>query len=329
VSATAPDQLVDGDRRFAVDTGWAKVPGGGTLGDVAAVGITADGRVLAFSRGDHPMAMFDPDGTFRGSWGQDIFTRAHGLHVAPDGFLYCTDDGDHTVRKCTVEGEVVMTLGIPGRPSEYMSGAPFHRCTHTALAPDGRIYVSDGYGNASIHCFSPEGELLFSWGGSGSAPGEFFLPHNICCDADGWVYVADRENHRIQVFDGEGAYETQFNNLYRPCALALSPGDDPELYVGELGPLFNNFTPWAPNLGARVAILDRRGTPLASLGDRSFQPPAATQFFAPHGIAVDAGGDVYVAEVANAAWPLHYGQAVPAGLTTLRKLTVTNEGATE
>jgi sugar lactone lactonase YvrE len=321
VSAAEQVRVGDGDRQYSVDTGWAKAPAGDHLGDVAAVGIVDDGQVLAFSRGDHPMAIFDPEGNFQGSWGQDIFTRAHGLHVAPDGFLYCTDDGDHTVRKCTQEGEVVMTIGIPGRPTEYMSGEPFHRCTHTALAPDGRIYVSDGYGNAQVHCFSPEGKLLFSWGGSGSDPGEFFLPHNILCDADGWVYVADRENHRVQVFDGEGRYETQFNNLYRPCALAFPPGDDPELYIGELHPLFNNFTPWAPNLGAKVKILDRTGAPLASLGDRHFgiEPH---QFYAPHGIAVDGDGNIYVGEVTIAAWGLIMSeQPRPENITTVRKLT--------
>ncbi len=84
-----------------------------------------------------------------------------------------------------------------------MSNEPFHRCTHTALSPEGDVYVADGYGNAAVHKFAPDGRLLFSWGGPGSDPGEFNIVHNITCDADGWVYVADRENHRVQVFDGK------------------------------------------------------------------------------------------------------------------------------
>jgi DNA-binding beta-propeller fold protein YncE len=104
----------------------------------------------------------------------------------------------------------LQTFGIPGKPAPYMSGEPFHRCTHTAFSPQGDLYISDGYGNSRVHKFSPNGKLLFSWGEPGTDPGQFNIPHNICCDSDGWVYVADRENHRVQVFDGNGRYETGF-----------------------------------------------------------------------------------------------------------------------
>ena len=128
--------------------------------------------------------------------------------MAPDDTIWLTDDGDHTVRQCTLEGKVLLTLGIPGKPAPYMSGEPFHRCTHTAMSPEGDIYVSDGYGNSRVHKYSPNGRLLLSWGAPGTDPGEFNIAHNITCDADGWVYVADRENHRVQVFDGNGKYES-------------------------------------------------------------------------------------------------------------------------
>ena len=118
-----------------------------------------------------------------------------------------------------------------------MSGEPFHRCTHTALSPKGEIYVSDGYGNARVHKYSPDGKLLMSWGEPGTDPGEFNIVHNICTDADGWVYVADRENHRVQVFDGNGKYETQWNNLHRPCGLYMDYTRHPVCYIGELGPV--------------------------------------------------------------------------------------------
>src|SRR5262249_52404420 len=132
--------------------------------------------------------------------------------MAPDDTIWLTDDGDHTVRQCTLEGKVLLTLGISGKPAPFMSGEPFHRCTHTAMSPQGDIYVSDGYGNSRVHKYAPNGKLLLSWGGPGTDPGEFNIAHNISCDADGWVYVADRENHRVQVFDGNGKYETQWNN---------------------------------------------------------------------------------------------------------------------
>ena len=97
------------------------------------------------------MIVFDRDGNFLRSWGEGLFPRAHGVFMAPDDTLWLTDDGDHTVRQCTLEGKVLLTLGIPGKPAPYMSGEPFHRCTHTAMSPNGDIYVSDGYGNARVH----------------------------------------------------------------------------------------------------------------------------------------------------------------------------------
>jgi DNA-binding beta-propeller fold protein YncE len=193
-----------GEYTYRVEEGWAKLPPGYEMNDIGGVGVDRQDRVYVFHRGAHPMLVFDREGNFLRSWGDGIFSRPHGVHIAPDDSIYCTDDGDHSVRKCTLEGKVLLTLGIPGRPAPKGSGEPFNRCTHTALSPQGDIYVSDGYGNSRIHKYSPDGKLLFSWGETGTDPGQFNLPHNISCDADGWVYVADRENHRIQVFDGSG-----------------------------------------------------------------------------------------------------------------------------
>ncbi len=228
--------LGDGKFRYEVIADWAKLPDGWELHDVAAVAVDSKDRVYVFNRGEHPMIVFDREGNFLRSWGEGLFKRAHGMHIGPDDSLYCTDDGDHTVRKCTLEGKVLLTIGVPGKPSGYMSGQPFHRCTHTALSPRGDIYVSDGYGNSRVHKYSPDGKLLLSWGEPGCDPGQFNIPHNICCDPDGWVYVADRENHRVQVFDGNGKYETQWNNMHRPCGLCMEPQRHPVCYIGEIGP---------------------------------------------------------------------------------------------
>ena len=205
-------QLGSGEYIFEVNENWAKVPAEITLGDCAAVGVDRQQRVYAFNRGEHPVAVFDADGNLLRTWGEGVFRRPHGVHMGPDDTIYLTDDGDHTVRKCTLDGKVQMTLGIPGEPKPYMSGEPFHRCTHTALSPRGDLYVSDGYGNARIHKYTADGKLLMSWGEPGTDPGQFNVPHNICCDPDGWVYVADRENHRVQVFDGNGKFETQWKS---------------------------------------------------------------------------------------------------------------------
>ena len=117
---------------------------------------------------------------------------------------------------------MLFTLGVPGKPAPFMSGDPFHRCTHVALDPrTGEFYVSDGYCNARVHKYTPGGRLLFSWGESGTDPGQFNIVHNIATDREGWVYVADRENHRIQVFDPHGRFETQWVNMARPSGLYI------------------------------------------------------------------------------------------------------------
>ena len=218
-----------GDYRYRVNADWAKLPEGWSFKEVGGVGVDSHDNVYVFNRGDHPMMVFDRDGNFLRSWGEGQYPRAHGVHVAPDDTMFLTDDGGHFVRKVTLDGKVLLELGVPGKPAPFMSGEPFHRCTHTALSPKGEIYVSDGYGNSRVHKYSPDGKLLLSWGEPGTGEGEFNIVHNICCDADGWVYVADRENHRVQVFDGNGKFETQWQNLHRPCGLCMPYGHQADL----------------------------------------------------------------------------------------------------
>jgi hypothetical protein len=244
------------------------------------------------------------------------------MQITADDEVFLTDDLLHVVRKCTLDGKVLLEIGIPGKPSPYMSGEPFHRCTHTAVSPAGEIYVSDGYGNARVHKYAPDGRHLMSWGEPGSDPGQFNIVHNICCDADGWVYVADRENHRVQVFDGSGRYESQWNNLHRPCGLYMPPGRCPVCYIGELGPTMS-VNRNIPNLGPRLTIVDHTGRKLARYGGLH-AGLGRGEFLAPHGIAVDSHGDVYVGEVSFTAWPdLYPDKPRPAGVRCLQKLKAT------
>ena len=154
----------ENEYRYTISNSWAKVPPGMEWSEVAAVAVDHRDQVYVFNRGPHPMMVFDRLGNFLQSWGEDYFVRAHGAHIGDDGFLYLTDDGRHTVSKCTLDGHIELTLGIPESAAPFMSLMPFNRCTHTALSPNGEIYVSDGYGNACIHKYAPNGKRLFSWG---------------------------------------------------------------------------------------------------------------------------------------------------------------------
>ncbi|HEY1265651.1 MAG TPA: peptidyl-alpha-hydroxyglycine alpha-amidating lyase family protein, partial [Candidatus Binatia bacterium] len=204
----------------------------------------------------------------------------------------------------------------PGKPAPYQGGEPFNRCTHVALSPKNEIYVSDGYGNSRVHKYSPDGKLLFSWGEPGTDPGQFNIVHNIVADRDGHLYVADRENHRIQVFDGNGKFVDQWHNMHRPCALYMDSGREPLCYLGELGPSMA-VNKECPNLGPRLSILSKEGKILARLGDiRPGEAPG--QFIAPHGLALDSRGDLYVGEV---SWTIA-GQHLkpPREMRSLQKL---------
>jgi DNA-binding beta-propeller fold protein YncE len=318
-----PVVLGTGEHRYKVVENWAKLPDGWEFMDVAAVAVDSKDQVYVFNRGAHPMCVFDRTGKFLRSWGEGVFHRPHGLHIDAHDNLYCTDDGDHSVRKCTTDGNIQLTIGIPGKPAPFMSGEPFHRCTHTALSPMGEIYVSDGYGNACVHKYTPDGKLIKTWGESGTDPGQFNIVHNIVTDAAGWVYVADRENHRIQVFDGDGRYETQWNNLHRPSGLFCccgAKGKPPTFIIGELGPgLRVNLK--SPNLGPRLSIVDNQGKLISRLGGKDGPGLEAGKFLSPHGLAVDSAGDIYVGEVGYTNWPTSFPDAPrPNHLRTLQKL---------
>ncbi|GIX49550.1 MAG: hypothetical protein KatS3mg131_3761 [Candidatus Tectimicrobiota bacterium] len=319
-------QLGSGAFVYAVDLDWGKLPPGWSYREVAAVGVDANDNVYVFNRGEHPMIVFDRAGNFLRAWGEGVFTRPHGLTMGPDECVYCTDDGDHTVRKCTYEGKVLLQLGIPGRPAPFQSGQPFNRCTHVALCPrTGAIYVADGYGNSRVHKFSPDGKLLFSWGEPGTDPGQFNIVHNIATDREGYVYVADRENHRVQVFTPEGKFETQWVNMHRPCGLYIDTAHGQDLcYIGELGPGME-VNRRIPNLGPRLSIYTTQGELLARLGDPSGAGEGPTQFLAPHGVAVDSHGDIYVGEVSWTTLGRHL--QPPRELRSLRKLVKCNETA--
>jgi DNA-binding beta-propeller fold protein YncE len=160
------------------------------------------------------------------------------------------------------------------------------------------MYIADGYGNARIHKFSPDGKLLFSWGEPGGNPGQFHVPHGIAIDSSGRVFVADRENSRIQIFSPEGKFLESRNGIARPCQVTFDKAGN--LYVAELGykaGMWPGTSPPSPDAtGGRVSIFDPAGKLISQWGGGE-NPTAPGDFFAPHDIRIDSHGDLYVAEV--------------------------------
>jgi DNA-binding beta-propeller fold protein YncE len=317
---------------YDVVEGWEQLPAGYEHRDVAGVAVDGDDRVFLICRGDHPIMIYDRKGAFLRSWGEGQFTyRTHGITIAPDGMVYCTDDGNHTVRKFTPEGKLLLTLGTMNTPSDTgydgqntrtatRPAGPFNRPTNLAVGPRGDLYVSDGYGNCRVHRFSPTGELKHSWGVPGQGPGEFYLPHGIATAADGRVFVCDRENDRIQIFSPDGEYLSEWTDTQRPTHLVFDAQG--RAYVSELwwhtGSTSGRLGPIQAPRHGRVSVYDTDGRVLARWGSADACAPGS--FAAPHGLAVDSKRDIYVSEV---TWTFAVSRGhAPADCHTFQKFTL-------
>jgi sugar lactone lactonase YvrE len=294
--------------QYRVDESWPNFPCAGSDGEAVGVACDSRDRVYVFLRGPQPVRIFERDGTPIGGWGDGVFTRPHGIFIGPDDTVYCTDDFGHNVHAFSTDGKRKFSLGS-GQPSDtgatsidyrtiQRSAGPFNYPCNLALGPTGEMYVADGYGNARVHRFAPDGRLLQSWGEPGAGPGQFHVAHGIAVDAEGLVYVADRENRRIQIFTDNGKHLGDWTDVARPCQLYFDKAG--WCYVAELGYRAGRWpgsgTHHPGQTGGRVSIFDRQAKLHARFGGGE-NPTAPGDFFAPHGIWVDSHGDLYVSEV--------------------------------
>ena len=319
--ATSGQTFGSGAYRYRVVEGWEQLPQGWTHADVAGVATDSDDRVYLYTRSTPRVIVYDRDGRFIRSWGEGTFQdrpggSAHGITIGPDGAVWCVDDGNHTVKKFTPEGELLLTIGNQGVPSDtgYIGpqpgisgstlldsithgGPPFNRPTNLAFSPNGDFYVSDGYGNARVHRFAADGMLKQSWGEPGLGDGQFNLPHGIAVHPDGRVFVADRENDRIQIFSPDGEYLAQWQDTQRPTQLQI--GADGVVYVAELwrrvGEVSQRLGRNEVDAPARISVLASDGSVLARWGGPNRCDPG--MLCAPHSLALDSRGDLYVGEV--------------------------------
>ena len=264
---------------------WEKLPEGWVLGQTAIVTDSQD-RVYLFNRSDHPLIVLDRDGKFLNSWGEGDLPDAHGMFIDADDNLYMPVKNSHVVLKYSPDGNLLMTMGDWDKPSDTgwtgdvndpakQAAGPFNRPSDIALDASGDLYISDGYGNSRVHKFTSDGKLLFSWGEPGkTGQGEFHVPHGVWVHTDGRVFVADRENNRIQIFDAEGKYLDEWGGLARPCDIYID--EDEILYV--------------PELDGFMSILSIDGDIIASWGS----PLDAGWGNGAHAVWMDSHGDLYV-----------------------------------
>jgi DNA-binding beta-propeller fold protein YncE len=256
-----------GEQFFAVERPWGDIPKDIQLGYVTDVAVDAKDNVYLFHRGDPPVIVFSPEGEYLRSWGTGRIVDSHGIFAVGERVLLVDRDA-HEVQEYDTFGKLLRVLGTRHRPS---FGAPFNAPADVAVAPDGDIYVADGYGNSNVHRFSPEGKLLSSWGKPGNGPGEFTTPHAVRIHPDGRVLVADRENNRLQVFSREGEYIHEWRDLYHPMDLYIDTSG--MVYVSDQVPRLSMLSPEGKLLGRC------RPSPFNS-----------------HGLFGDSAGNFYLAE---------------------------------
>jgi DNA-binding beta-propeller fold protein YncE len=202
------------------------MPAGWKFGRVSAVTVNSRGEVFVFHRGPKadPIVVFDGKGKFLRSWGKGMFGNPHGMRVDKQGNVWVTDNGDHQVMKFTPDGDLLLTLGQKKKAGT--DDRTFNRPTDIAFAPNGDVYISDGYGNSRVVRFSSDGKYLGAWGRKGTGPGDFNTPHSIAIDSKSRVYVSDRENNRIQIFDAQGKFLGQWKHLGATQNIFITPSDE-------------------------------------------------------------------------------------------------------
>lgn len=254
----------------------------GALAGVTGIAVGSNGRVYVAGGDNSDIVVFDSNGSYVCSWGKDFLKGRHGLRIFNDQ-VWITDIKLHQVFKCTLTGKVLEVFGRAGVPG--MDIDQFNKPTDVAVAANGDIYVTDGYGNSRVICFDSNGKYKFDWGNHGNRQGEFVYPHNIVIDKDNRIYIADRGNNRVQIFDANGKYFAEWTNVGQPYGLCYFNGKEQSVVF---------VTDGAAEGNQNVFLVNQQGGILGQFGGKGTEPGL---FQTPHSIAVDSQQNIYVAEV--------------------------------
>jgi sugar lactone lactonase YvrE len=284
---------------YEVDPDWPDKPDEIQWRYMTGVAVDSQDRVWTLNSVSPQVQVYSAEGKLLDSWGDGYFKMPHFIRIDPEGFVWTADFRKHVVMKFSEKGELLLTLGTPDKPGAdetHLNGP-----TDITFAPNGDLFVTDGYGNNRIMHFNAKGEFVKTWGKLGQAPGELSQPHSIAIDSKGRLYVAERNNCRIQIFDQSGKSLAQWRNLVNPWGLWISPKD--EVYVCGSAP-----ARWTTrgNLGnpptdQLLMVFDTTGRalqhwvfPLAKEGELI---PGHLDWI--HGMGVDSKGNVYLGDVAD------------------------------
>ena len=259
---------------------WAKLPDGWNFGETSGVAVDKDDNVWVFNRGAHPVIQFDSNGKMLRSWKEPVIKSSHGIRVDPEGRIWTVDVKGHQLFKWTPEGRLLMVLGR-GAGNDASKDA-FNEPTGISFASNGDLLISDGYVNSRVVRYNKDGVYQTQWGRKGTADGEFQLVHDVAVDNRGRVYVADRTNERVQVFDPDGKFLTKWTGIGAPWGLAYAAKEN-AIYMCD-------------GLNNRIVRLNMEGQITGVLSEFG-KVPGKLDFA--HNIAVDSAGNIYVAEIKN------------------------------
>jgi peptidylamidoglycolate lyase len=288
---------------YKADPAWPveKPPGGEWTAAMSSVAIGPDGNIWTFNRGRIPIQVYSPQGKLVKHWGEGMFKNPHSIRFDDAGRLWLIDTLSHTVRQFSLDGKVLMTVGTldqPGQDETHMN-----QPNDVAFAPNGDLYVSDGYGNDRVVVFDKNGKFLRAWGKLGSGQGEMSQPHSIALDSRGRVYVADRNNARIQIFDSRGKFLAEWKDIITPWHIVITKAD--EIYVCGSSPMLWSEIPATqtalatPPKDQIVMKLDTEGRIRQLLvipkGENGRERPGDLNWV--HSMAVAADGTLYFGDV--------------------------------